>query len=81
MRIFNYRASPAISDNLHRKSSYRCLRASQNPNADILVAWVSFTCPSYVCAALTCIYSYEGGSCVQELICATSSVIDRIPNS
>jgi hypothetical protein len=66
------------SDSLHRKSSYRCPRSTINFDTTFL--WVSFTCPSYVCAALTCIYSYQGGRCDRQgQTCAISSVIDQ-PN-
>ncbi len=79
----NYKQPCVTSDNLRRKSSYRCLRASNAVFPDTVFMWVSFTCPSYLCAALTCICSYQsGGDCNnQAFICATSSVIDRISNS
>jgi len=56
------------SHNLCRKSPYRYLR---DPNADytdttfvpVKYRWASFTCPSYVCVALTCICSLIGGAC------------------
>ena len=76
----NFKPACVTSDNLRRKSSYRCLRAS-NDGVAISFSWVSFTCPSYVCAALTCICSYLGSGDEVFITCAAGSVVDRVSNS
>jgi hypothetical protein len=80
--VVNFKLPCVTSGNLRRKSSYRCLRASNVVDAATSFSWVSFTCPSYVCAALTCICSYLGSdNKIAFTTCATGSVIDRVSNS